>query len=76
MLKCFVCPKIYDPPRYKCDCGGFGEVLSALAKLTAQGVFVEPTSGVGAAGFIKAIATGAITSGEQVVVELTGKKKD
>ena len=52
------------------------EVLSALAELTAQGVFVEPTSGVGAAGFIKAVATGAITSGEQVVVELTGKKKD
>ena len=52
------------------------EVLSALAELTAQGMFVEPTSGVGAAGFIKAVATGAITSGEQVVVELTGKKKD
>lgn len=52
------------------------EVLSALAELTAQGVFVEPTSGVGAAGFIKALATGAITSGDKVVVELTGKKKD
>lgn len=51
------------------------EVLTALTELTSQGVLVEPTSGVGAAGFIKAVATGAVSSGERVVIELTGIKK-
>jgi len=52
------------------------EVLNALAQLNAQGVFVEPTSGVGAAGFAKAVTQGLITPGSRVVVELTGRKKD
>ena len=52
------------------------EVLSALAELTTHGVLVEQTSGVGAAGFMKAVAAGIISSGEQIVIELTGKKKD
>lgn len=51
------------------------ETLTALAELGKNGILVEPTSGVGAAGFVKARQRGLIKSGESAVVLLTGKKK-
>jgi threonine synthase len=51
------------------------EVVATLANLQTQGFQVEPTSGVGAAGFIRALQSGLVSNGQKVVVELTGRKK-
>ncbi len=48
------------------------EIVSALQKLCAQGLFVEPTSAVAAAGLTSLLARGIIVPSETTVVLLTG----
>ena len=51
------------------------EILASLVELETQGLLVEPTSAVGAAGYAKALESGLVVPEEKVVIELTGKKK-
>jgi threonine synthase len=49
-----------------------GELWDALRGLAHQGIYIEPTSAVAPAVVARLRASGALASGEQVVVALTG----
>ena len=48
------------------------DLIAALRKLTAQGLFVEPTSATAAAAYSMLLASGTISPADQTVVLLTG----
>lgn len=48
------------------------EIHNALADLAHQGLFVEPTSAVAAAGLRRLIEKGSITDGQRTILVLTG----
>jgi threonine synthase len=51
---------------------GDGECVSAMKMCAGKGIFIEPTSAVAVAGFIKLCADGTIKKGEKTVIILTG----
>ena len=48
------------------------EIIIALRKLAAMGLYVEPTSASAVAGLTQLLASAAIAPGEATVVVLTG----
>ncbi len=48
------------------------EIIAALGGLAAMGLYVEPTCAAAAAGLTQLLASGAIRSGEETIVVLTG----